>query len=137
MSLESSLYSTLKSLVGNRVSPVIFPQPDGGVPTWPAIRYTQISNVPVVDLCGDGDDTTSEARIQLDVVASTFKAVRALRLQVMSAMSTAYPASPATADVPVAVLQNTSSEYDPETQTYREQLDYVFIGSSASGNSPP
>jgi hypothetical protein len=137
MTIEASLYTALKSLVGNRVSPIIFPQPENGPPTWPAIRYNFISNVPVVDMCGDGDDVTSEPRVQLDIVALTFKAVRALRLQVMAAMTAAFPDYPATADVPVAILQNSSSEYDAETQTYREQLDYVFHGSSASGNSPP
>lgn len=121
MSLENDLFATLKSLVGNRMTPNKFPQPPA-VPTWPAIRYTFISNVPFVDICGDGDDTTSEPRIQLDLVATTYPSVRSLRLQVMSAMSSF---------TPPATLQNSSGEYDSETDTHREMLDYIFYGSSA------
>lgn len=127
MSLEVDLDAALKSLVGNRVAPVIFPQPPG-VPTWPAIRYTVISNVPVTDICGDGDDETAEPRVQLDVVAATYMQVRALRLQVMAAMRMF---------LPPAILENTSSQYDDETKTFREIMEYTIHGSSASGNSPP
>lgn len=121
MSLETALFTALKSLVGNRVSPVTFPQPPA-VPTWPAIRYTFISTVPIEDLCGDGDDETAEALVQLDLVASTFSAARALRLQVMAAMRTFDPP---------AILQNSSGEFDADTKTYREQLDYLFHPSSS------
>lgn len=127
MSIENSIYSALKSLVGNRVSPVTFPQPPA-VPVWPAIRYTIISDVPFNDLCDDSDDETPEKRIQLDIVASTFTAVRALRLQVRAAMKMFDPP---------CLLENTSSEFDAETKTYREIMDYSFHASSDSGNSPP
>lgn len=120
MSLENDLYAALKSLVGNRMSPNTFPQPPA-VPTWPAIRYTIIDNVPVVDICGDGDDLTSEPRVQLDLVANTFDGVRSLRLSVMDAMR---------AFVPPAVLQNSSSSFDADTKTHREQLDYIMYGST-------
>ena len=120
MSVETSLFSALKNLVGNRVAPVIFPQAPA-VPTWPAIRYAFIDSVPIVDICGDDDDTTAEQRVQLDIVATTFAAVRALRLEVMAAMRSFDP--PAT-------LQLSSSEYDAETKTYREILDYLLNGSS-------
>jgi hypothetical protein len=120
MSVETSLFTALKNLVGNRVAPVIFPQPPN-VPTWPAIRYTIIDSVPIVDICGDDDDQTAETRVQLDIVALTFAAVRDLRLQVMAAMKTFDP--PAT-------LQLSSSEYDFETKTFREMLDYLLNGST-------
>jgi len=120
MSVEDDLFSALKSLVGNRVRPVIFPQPPA-IPTWPAIRYTIIDSVPIVDICGDDDDQTAETRVQLDIVALTFAAVRDLRLQVMAAMKTFDP--PAT-------LQLSSSEYDFETKTFREMLDYLLNGST-------
>jgi len=120
MTLEASIFTALKTLVGNRVSPNEFPQPPA-VPTWPAIRYTIIDNVPVVDVCGDGDDDTAQPRVQLDVVATTYTAARALRLQVMAAMRTFDPP---------AILELSSGDYDPETKTYRELLDYTFHGSS-------
>jgi len=126
MTIEADVFTALKSLVGNRVAPVIFPQ-SPVVPTWPAIRYNFVDTVPIVDICGDGDDETAEIRLQLDVVATTYIGARALRLQVMSAMAVFDPP---------AILQSSSSEHDPETKTYREILDYLLNGSTPSGNSP-
>jgi len=120
MTLEASLFAALKSLVGNRMSPNAFPQPPA-VPTWPAIRYTIIDAVPVVDICGDGDDATAEVRVQLDLVAEKYVDVRALRLQVLSAMASF---------TPPAILELSSGVYDAETKTHREILQYVFHGSS-------
>lgn len=125
MSIEDDLFSALKSFVGNRVAPS-FPQPPK-TPTWPAIRYQIISNVPVIDIEGDGDDSTSEQRIQLDVVAATYDAARAIRLQVMAAMKSFDP--------PVN-LSNSNSITDAETKTSREILEYITYGSSDDGNSP-
>jgi Protein of unknown function (DUF3168) len=126
MILENALFVALAPLVGSRMSPNIFPQPPD-IPTWPAIRYTFISTVPIQDLCGDGDDDTADTRVQLDIVAKTFKAVRQLRLDVIAAMQSFDPP---------ARVELSSSDYDAETKTYREILDYSFYGSSQSGNSP-
>lgn len=120
MSLENDLFSALKSLVGNRMSPNEFPQPPA-VPVWPAIRYTIIDSVPDIDICGDGDDQIATPRVQLDVVATTYAAARALRLSVMAAMK---------AFVPPAILDDSGGDYDADTKTYRERLDYIFHGSS-------
>lgn len=120
MLLEENLFNALRSLVGNRVAPIIFPQPPA-VPTWPAIRYSIDSN-PIADLCGDGDDTTADTRVQLDVVAKEFAQVRSLRLQVLSAMRTF---------APPAVLQFSTGDYDEETKTFREILGYNIHGSSS------
>lgn len=120
MSLENDLVTALKSLVGNRMSPNTFPQPPA-LPTWPAIRYTFIDTVPVLDICGDGDDATATPRIQIDVVAETYTQARTIRLQVMAAMRTF---------VPPAILELSSGEYDAETKTHREILDYTIHGSS-------
>ena len=120
MSVETDLFTALKSLVGNRMSPNIFPQPPAG-PTWPAIRYTIIDMVPVVDICGDGDDLTADIRIQIDCVAETYMAARALRLQVMAAMRSFSPP---------AILDLSRGDYDADTKTYREALDYLIHGST-------
>jgi hypothetical protein len=127
MTIESNLVAALKSLVGNRMSPISFPQPPA-VPTWPAIRYTTISNVPLHDICGDGDDETSDLRVQLDVVATTKAAANALRLQIMAAMRLFDPP---------ALLEISTEAKDEETKTYRWIMEYSFHGSSESGNSPP
>lgn len=120
MSLEADLFAALKSLVGNRMSPNEFPQ-SPAVPVWPAIRYTFVDTIPEVDVCGDGDDDTATPRVQLDVVATTYTAARALRLQVMAAMRTFSPP---------AIIESSSGLYDAETKTFREILDYTFHGSS-------
>jgi hypothetical protein len=123
MSLEDDLFNALRSLVGNRVAPVIFPQPPA-VPTWPAIRY-DISTTPIADLCGDGEDETSEHRVQLDVVAATFPQARSLRLQVMAVMAVFDPP---------AIIQFGFSDYDEGTKTYREVMQYLIHGSSSLGS---
>jgi len=120
MTLEASLFTALKSLVGNRVAPN-FPQPPA-VPTWPAIRYT-ISAVAVVDICGDGDDDTAEQTVILEFVATTYSAARALRLAGMAVMRTFDPP---------AIAGFSSSDEDTETKTFREIQEYTIHGSSSS-----
>ncbi len=132
MSLENHLFSSLSTIseiarVGGfyAVSPLIFPQPPRYNPEWPAIRYTFVSSVPIEDLCGDGDDDTSDVRVQIDVVDTTYAAMRALRLKVMAVMS---------AFIPPAILQASSDEVDIETHTYRAILDYLIHPSTGSGS---
>jgi len=121
MSLEQELFSALSPLVTSRVYPNTFLQPDGTLPPWPSIRYAIVSNVPEEDLCGDGDDTTSSVRVQLDVVASTYASMRTLRLAVMSAMRV----------LPTpARLQLDFDEYEAETKTHRSVMTYLIGGSS-------
>jgi hypothetical protein len=121
MAIEQTLYTTLGPLVSNRVTPDTFPATNGTPPPWPAIRYSFISHTPHVDQCGDGGDDTADQRIQLDVVHTTFKALRTLRLQVMAAMETF---------VPPAVIDNSLHGYDETTKTYRATLDYLIYPSS-------
>ncbi len=120
MTIEASLFTALGPLVANRVYPVTFPL-TGSPPVWPAIRYSFISVTPSITICGDGGDETADTRIQIDIVATTFSAVRALRSQVMTAMLTFSPP---------AVFENSFSSYDPETKTFREQVDFVTYASS-------
>lgn len=124
MSYEADLKAILGPLVGGRCYPEVFPQPPTQ-PVWPAIRYTFIDNVPVQDICGDGDDSTATPRIQLDVVSAYSRGYaenRALRLQVMQAMK-GFP-------VPARVELSNSGPFDVETQTYRSILDYSLHGST-------
>lgn len=128
MSLETELFAVLKGLVSNRVYPLTFVQPSGSLPVWPAIRYTLVSVVPEEDLCGDGDDETATARVQLDVVDKTYAGARALRLSVMSAMRAfIYPAR----------LAASADTYDDETKTHRVILDYTIHGSSDTSMDSP
>lgn len=118
MTLEADLYTKLGPLVGNRVAPK-FPQPPA-VPTWPAIRY-RIETVAVVDICGDGFDETAERTVILEIVALTYTAARALRLQVMAAMKTFDPP---------AIAGFSSGEEDTETKTWREIQEFLIHGST-------
>lgn len=120
MTVETDLYTALKSLVGNRMSPDTFPQPPA-VPTWPAIRYTIVDAVPVIDLCTDGDSVTDQIRVQLDLVAETKTAAINLREAVRTAMHSFSPP---------ARLELRSGEYDAETKTFREILQYSIHGST-------
>jgi hypothetical protein len=120
VTIEASLFTALGSLVSNRVYPITFPL-TGAVPVWPAIRYSFISVTPSITICGDGGDETADTRIQIDIVATTFSAVRTLRSQVMTAMLTFSPP---------AVFENSFSSYDEQTKTFREQIDFVIYASS-------
>jgi hypothetical protein len=120
VTIEASLFTALGSLVSNRVYPITFPL-TGAVPVWPAIRYSFISVTPSITICGDGGDETADTRIQIDIVATTFSAVRTLRSQVMTAMLTFSPP---------AVFENSFSSYDEQTKTFREQVDFVTYASS-------
>lgn len=118
MTLEKKLFDALKSLVGNRVT-AKFPQPSEN-PVWPAIRY-RIETVAVVDICGDDDDDTAETTVILEIVAHTYTAARALRLQVLAAMKTFDPP---------AIAGFGSGEPDHETKTWREIQEFTIHGSS-------
>jgi len=121
MSIEQELFSALRGLVADRVFPNVFLQPDGTLPTWPSIVYSFVSNVPEEDLCGDGDDSTSDHRVQIDVVDLTYKGMRAMRLLVMEAMR----------GLPTpARLQIDFDMYEEETKTHRCVMDYMIGGSS-------
>lgn len=126
MSVESDLNTALKSLVSNRMYPNTFPQAPA-VPTWPAIRYSRISAIPSLDICGDGGDDQADVRMQLDLVASSFGEVQTLRTSVMNALVTFDPP---------AIWDGESNEYDSETKTHRCTLDYIFYPSYAPGSPP-
>lgn len=119
MSIESDLYQALRGLVSDRVYPLAFPQLT--TPVWPAIRYSFISVDPGTDICGDGGNATSDTRVQIDIVAKTFEAMRSIRLQVLTAMESFDPP---------AIWQGEFDDFDAETKTYRASLDFVIYPSS-------
>ncbi len=127
MSVETDLFTTLRSLVSDRVYPQTFEQPSGTLPLWPAIRYTVTNTVPVEDLCGDGDDETADIYVQIDAVDETYSKMRSLRLEIMESMRS-FPTP--------ARLSGSLDVYDVETKTHRAILSYTISGSS-SEDSPP
>lgn len=114
MSIEADLFTILGPLVDNRCYPLTFPL-NPPRPMWPAIRYTVVSAVPAIALCGDTGDEGADFRIQLDCVAMSFFDARALRQAVMDAMRVFEP---------LAVNENSFSNFDPETKAYDEVLEY-------------
>ncbi len=137
MSFENDLFTALATITAfqrtapdmTAIFPVTFPQPVRYSPVWPAMRYTIISNVPVEDLCGDGDDTTSDIRVQLDIVAEDHVVVRSLRLEVMGVMAqlgewAGWP----------SILALDLEDYDPDTNTYRSVMDYLVTPSTGLGS---
>lgn len=129
MSIDTDLFARLETipalaLAGGKFAayPDTFPQPPA-VPVWPAVRYTISGGTVYGDLCGDGDEETDDVRIQIDAVAETSSARRALWDAVRAAMK-GFPTP--------AVLQGSPVfSYDAETKTYRAMADYIVHGSSS------
>lgn len=126
MSLESQVFAALKPLVplqngGARVYPLILPQGQN-TPITPAIRFQFISSETSTDVCGDGGDATANTRIQVDAYSVDFDTCRALRLQVIAAM---------TAMSTPTVWDGGFDDYEPDTKLYRCSMDFVTHPSSA------
>lgn len=128
MSLEVEIYEALKSLFpappGNALSYLVhaiaFPQ-QPATPLSPACRFLFISSEPVEDICGTDGDATSNTRTQIDIVHKTFDGARALRLQVIAAMSAL--ATPTR-------LAGSFDDYDAELKLYRCSVDFRSYPSS-------
>ncbi len=119
MSIEADLTTALSGIVSDRFYAETFPQTD--TPVWPAMRYL-LWAVPLGDLCGDGDDSDNDARVQLDLVAVGYAELRALRLQVRTVMA---------AFDPPAIQEDEVPGFDPETKTHRCVLTYMLHPSSS------
>jgi hypothetical protein len=120
MSLESDIYTALRSLVGDRVYPLVLPQ-GAGVPITPAIRYQFISSEVTLDICGDGGDAVANTRTQVDVYSTTYMTARALRLQVIAAMTSMSTPT---------VLAGGFDDYEPDMKLYRCSIDFISHPSS-------
>lgn len=119
--ISAVVREALRGLVAGRCYPNTFPQAPA-VPVWPSIRYSVISQQPVADICGTGDVSTDDTRIQVDIVAKTYGAAITLRDQVITAMVGLDP--PAARD-------GGFEDYDAETETHRCTLDFIFCASSS------
>ena len=119
MSVPQALYSVLGPLVGNRVYPSAFPQ-SPSLPDWPAIRYS-LSRSLVNSLCADDTEAVDDVAAQIDIVATTYPALTALKAQVVAALANTDPPCARTGDF---------ETYDTPTKTHRAVLSYVFQLSS-------
>jgi hypothetical protein len=126
MNVGAQIKDVLDGLVSGRVYASTFPQ-EPNAPTWPAIRFTIITSTVFADQCGSDDEASDDVQVQIDVVAQTFDAMRALRLRVIDAMKDT--------DTPAVRQSGGFETFDSTTKTHRAVLDYVFQPSS-SEDSP-
>lgn len=119
------LVGLLGSLVGGRVHASVFPQEDSA-PTWPAIRFTVVTEDPFPDQCGSEDTDTDDVRVQLDIVATNYDAMRSLKAAVIAAM--------AASSTPAERQGGGFDTWDAETRTHRAVVDYVFQPSTPTGS---
>lgn len=129
------IFTYLGPLVNNKCYPNTFPEeliaPPGTVPasvnrpTWPAIRYQEISALNPPDIKGTGDEDTDDKTYQIDVVAAHYGTMRSLVRQVIAALESTLP--PCTRDFQ-------AEEFDTETKTHRGILRYTFYGSTPVGS---
>ena len=121
MSVSTVIYTALQGLVSTRCYPNEFPQRDGSLPTWPAIRYTIVSEFAPPSQCGTNDESTDDTSVQIDVVAKDYAAMRTLKGQVITALQSTDP--PCARD-------GGQELWDAETKTHRAVLFYTFQASS-------
>ncbi len=126
MSLSTVIYSRLSgfaglsALVGSRIYPNKLPQD----PTFPAVRYQIIDEVPVHSM-----QTTSgmrEARVQVDVFDPDYSDVTAVSDQVELALGrwTDLAADPVVHDVK---LMDSARYYEDDIELERKRFDFLFI----------
>ena len=118
MTVATEIYTALQSAVGGRCYPDTFMQPDGNLPVWPAIRYSIVGGDTHGDICGTGDGTQDTARVQIDVVGSSYESRDTVLTAVRAAMSTM--------STPTTLQSTPRMEYENETKTYRAILDYYI-----------
>lgn len=107
--------------VGTRVFPTTFKQKDGGLPAWPSIMYWIVSAIPPEDVCGTGDGSTDDTRVQIEIVANTDRERTLIVTAVRAAMQDLDPP---------ASLDTYLEDYNDQTRTYRAIMDYIFYPSS-------
>jgi hypothetical protein len=117
VSSGSIIVDRLEDLVGGRVYANTFPQePD--LPTWPAIRFTVISEIPFPDQCGSEDTATDDVHVQIDAVSESYDDLLALKALIIAAM--------ALGDVPALRESGGFETFDSETKTHRTILEYTL-----------
>ena len=121
MSTGTILVGLLSALAGGRIYANTFPQ-EAERPTWPAIRFTVVSEEPYADQCGSETTATDDVRVQLDLVAESYDGVQSLKASVIAAMAAGSP--------PALREAGGFEAFDAETKTHRVVLDYTLQPSS-------
>lgn len=108
--IESSIYSTIKTLASGRVYPMVLPE----TATLPAIVYQRVSSVPVNSL--DGDSGLDSVRVQIVTWAASYKAAKDLAKSVRDTLN---------ASSLKIITDNDFDDYEPETKRFRTITDYI------------
>lgn len=132
INIPRAITKTLESVAAfnDRVYEGIFPQPPAA-PVWPAVRFTFVGNTPYAALCGDSDIDADDVRVQVDIVvnaAGGTAPLHALRRAVIAAMQTVIT-QPGEQPLP-STRETDLYEYDAETKTHRQTIDFVLFPSS-------
>jgi hypothetical protein len=122
MSVDTALHAALDPIFTSRVWANAFPQ-EPGTPAVPAVRFVVVSGDPTLDICAEDNEDTDDIRVQLDVIAATYAALKTIKAQVINAMKGL---------TPPAVRQPGGFEaFDDDVRAHRWSVDYVFSQSSA------
>lgn len=120
MSFEADLNAHLmadaaiNTVTGDRIWPLV--RDEGS--DLPAITHQVVTPMPATDL--DGDDTTLfNYRVQVDIWAHSYDAVRTLAELVRTRMKT-----PATTFSSLSLSGGGGDDYEPETKIYRVSMDF-------------
>jgi len=107
--IEQQIFDALKGLVSNRCYPIMMPEK----PTFPAIVYSRIANVPYNTIVSAS--TLDQVRVQIDIYANTYSAAKTLSASVRTAMEAASFK---------ATLQTDQDLYEPDVKVYRVSQDF-------------
>lgn len=122
--IDATVRAALKDIFSGNVYANVFPQLSNGQinSKLPAARFQIVSATNAGTVCGTGDRSTDDTRIQVDVVAGDWDALSPLVDDVIAAMQATDP--PCTRD-------NYFTTFDEPTRTHRAVLDFIFTPSSA------
>lgn len=107
--IETTIFSTLSSLVAGRCYPLQMPQ----TPTYPSIVYTRIASDPKNRL--EGGASLDQVRLQIDCYSTSYESAKTLSWAVRGAMESASFK---------ATLQFDTDIYEPEVNVYRVMMDF-------------
>lgn len=108
--IETSIYSSIKTLASGRVYPMILPENV----SMPAIVYQRISSDPIKSL--DGESGIDYVRIQISTWGASYKSAKETSAAVRSALN---------ASSMKITIDNETDDYDPETKHYRVISDFL------------
>lgn len=107
----------VSALVGERVSPLQIPER----PTYPAIAYRQLDREPVSTF--GGDQALSAHYIEVECWGESMSSARAVGDAVRAALQR-FRGSSGGETVQASFLQGSSTDYDAETRTYVETIEF-------------